>query len=108
MKVFRHPILLFSLPFFIALLFSAQLAQAQSEEPFTGAALCKPGAERGSADACLVAGPAAYRQRLAEQGIPLPFRPLPGASPGIELAYTSNSYARVVTDNAPVSWMPTG
>ncbi len=67
-----------------------------------GKALCHPALNRGEPRGCVVSGPAAYLSRLESQGIRLPLRPLQFPQPPVQLAYTTNAYARVVSDNARV------
>jgi len=64
--------------------------------------LCLPGIYRHEMGNCSIAGPSAYRTKMAEYGIDLPLTPLPINNPDFSLTYTNVYYGQVRTKNAPV------
>lgn len=64
--------------------------------------LCLPNKDIFSLDECLNLGPALYLSHMASLGITFPPLPLPAQKADPDLVAVNHSYAKVVTDNAPV------
>jgi hypothetical protein len=81
---------------------SAQGANYQAEEPYTGTALCLPDAYLIAPGNCLPLGPSETLTALAQKGISYPPRPLPASRPARELTQNPVTLAKInIEDTEP-------
>lgn len=79
------------------------MAQSQpTDERSSNQALCLPGFEEGGSSDCLLAGPAATLDSLAQMGLTFPPAPLSLVTPPMDLMTIPFSYARVVNEAVPL------
>jgi lipoprotein-anchoring transpeptidase ErfK/SrfK len=76
----------------------AQNGTDPSSEPYTGQALCLPGAYFQDPQDCLPLGPSVYLTQLAKKGISYPFPPMVAVRRDPELNKVEFKYARVNVD----------
>lgn len=101
MKTFKN-LIITALFTGILLALNLQTVQAQASEPYAGEPLCLPGVYQSPQSNCLVMGPAQKLTELAQKGITLPFKPIPGYAPDPAFSIYPVPYLTVGEQAIPV------